>query len=87
MSRLARFPGHRYIGIRDTMRVYDCDEDDQVAELEERVLDGDLVRRNGLQSFAPDTLDEARNRGFRPPWSRVDQVPVEDPVAQPSSRP
>jgi len=87
VSRLARFPGHRFIGIRDTMRVYDCDDDDQVAELEARVLDGDLVRRNGLQSFAPDKLDEARNRGFRPPSSLVDRVPDEDPVAQPSSRP
>lgn len=66
MSRLSRFEEYRYIGTRDTMRVYDCDDGDQFAVLDERVSTEGLVGRKLLQSFAPDSLDEARNRGFRP---------------------
>ncbi|HEY6635139.1 MAG TPA: hypothetical protein VI141_05940 [Acidimicrobiia bacterium] len=66
MSRLSRFEDYRYVGARDTMRVYDCDDDAQSAELENRVRSEQLLTRDLLQSFAPDTLDEARNRGFRP---------------------
>lgn len=66
MSRLARFEFYRYIGVRDTMLVYDCDDDDQLSELEERVEQDDLMNRLLLQAFAPDNIDEARNRGFRP---------------------
>ena len=66
MSRLPRFEQYRYVGTRDTMRVYDCDDEAQFATLEERVVDEMLLTRKLLQSFAPDTLDEARNRGFHP---------------------
>ncbi len=48
------------------MIVYDCDDGDQLSLLESRVDEGDLVRRLLVSSFAPDTLEEARNRGFRP---------------------
>ena len=65
MSRLGRFGEYRYVGTRDTMRVYDCDDADQFAELEARVTEEDLVDRKLLQSFAPDSPDEARNRGFK----------------------
>ena len=65
MSRLSRFEDYRFIGIRDSMLVYDCDDADQFAELEERVEAEDLIGRKVLQSFAPDTLAEAANRGFR----------------------
>jgi len=67
MGRLRRFPDHRYIGIRDDMVVYDCDDDEQYEILNGRVEDGDLIRRCRLQAFGPDALVEARNRGFRPP--------------------
>ena len=66
MSRLSRFDDYRYIGTRDTMRVYDCDDPDQFAELSSRVAEDDLFRHNLLQSFAPDTLTEARNRSYTP---------------------
>lgn len=66
MARLARFAEYRFIGTRDTMRVYDCDDEDQFTELEQRVKEEELVDRLLLQSFAPDTVAEARNRGFRP---------------------
>lgn len=47
------------------MRLYDCDESDQFEELQKRVDSEDLVGRTMLQSFAPDTPEEAANRGFK----------------------
>lgn len=64
MGRLPRFEGHRFVGTRDTMVAYDCDDDDQLAELEERRAT--LGDGNHFQTFGPDTAAEARNRGFRP---------------------
>lgn len=66
MSRLSRFEGYRFIGVRDTMLVYDCDDEGQFEELQARVEEEDLSNRLLVQSFAPDTIVEARNRGFRP---------------------
>jgi len=66
VSRLGRFEDYRFVGARDTMRVYDCDDSHQFEELQQRIEADDLVERNVLQSFGPDTLDEARNRGFKP---------------------
>ncbi len=37
MARLRRFEDYRYIGTRDTMVFYDCDDDEQFEELEERM--------------------------------------------------
>jgi hypothetical protein len=65
MGRLRRFAEFRFVGVRDTMIVYDCDQDDQYALLAERVESDDLVAENLLSTFAPDELPEARNRGFR----------------------
>jgi hypothetical protein len=66
MARLRRFEDHRFVGDRATMTVYDCDDDTQYAELERRVSDSNLYQQNLLQTFAPDDLSEARNRGFSP---------------------
>lgn len=66
MGRLRRFEEHRFVGTRDDMRVFDCDDEDQFSRLEERATNDDLLARNLLSSIAPDTLAEARNRGFRP---------------------
>ncbi len=65
MGRLRRFEEHRFVGTRDDMRVYDCDDEAQFATLDERVTGEDLFNRNLLSAIAPDTLAEARNRGFR----------------------
>lgn len=65
MSRLARLESHRFVGTRDTMLVYDCDDDADLRELNERIETDDLIAANQIQTFAPDTLLEARNRGFR----------------------
>ena len=65
MGRLKRFEEYRYVGTRDTMRVYDCDDSEQFAALEERFQADGLLDANLVSTFAPDTLAEARNRGFR----------------------
>ena len=64
MGRLRRFEDHRFIGTRDTMGVYDCDDEAQFEVLNAR--SSELDGTNLVQTFGPDTLDEARNRGFRP---------------------
>ncbi len=65
MGRLRRFEEFRFVGVRDTMIAYDCDDQEQFAELSSRVEEEDLIGRALLSSFAPDTAAEARNRGFR----------------------
>ena len=66
MARLSRFKEHRFVGTRDDMRVYDCDDEDQFQVLSERVATEDLMAAKQLQTFAPDTPAQARNQGFRP---------------------
>lgn len=66
MGRLRRFDRHRYVGTRDTMLVYDTDDDVELAILEARTTADHLLERDLLQGFAPDTTAEAENRGFLP---------------------
>ena len=66
MSRLNRFEDHRFVGTRDDMVVYDCDDDEAAAVLEARIAEHSLLADNLLQTFGPDSLAEARNRGFSP---------------------
>ncbi|HUU61015.1 MAG TPA: hypothetical protein VMX37_01315 [Acidimicrobiia bacterium] len=66
MGRLRRFADSRFVGLRDEMRVYDCDDEAQFEALARRVEEEDLVARALMATFSPDTLAEARNRGFRP---------------------
>jgi hypothetical protein len=62
--RLRRAPEHRFVGTRDDMSVYDCDDEASFAALKERVEFEDLLGQRLLSTFAPDSLAEARNRGF-----------------------
>lgn len=66
MGRLRRFEDNRFVGLRDEMRVYDCDDEAQFELLRRRVETEDLVGHTLVAAFGPDTLAEARNRGFRP---------------------
>jgi hypothetical protein len=66
MGRLRRFQHNRFVGTRDDMLVYDCDDPADSAALEERMADRDLVAAGLLQAFGPDSLAEAANRGFGP---------------------
>ena len=60
MDRPSRFEHHRFIGDKRTQRVYDLDEYENVEVIEE------LMESEQYMSFGPDTLVEARNRGYRP---------------------
>jgi hypothetical protein len=58
VRRHSRFEHHRYVGDKRTQLVYDLDDWEDVAIVDEFV---DLGVGIG---FAPDTLAEARNRGY-----------------------
>lgn len=58
MERPVRFEHSRYVGDKRTQLVYDLDEWEDSAVIEEIVEAG-----VGL-CFGPDTLAEARNRGY-----------------------
>ena len=62
MERPARFSGSRYLGDKRTQVVYDLDVDDPAVSsaIEE------LMASEQFAAFGPDTLAEARNRGYRP---------------------
>ena len=60
MERPTRFEHTRFLGDKRTQLVYDLDEWTDEAVIEESVEQG-----VGL-CFGPDTLAEARNRGYRP---------------------
>jgi hypothetical protein len=60
MERPGRFEHFRWIGDKRTQVVYDVDNLDEEAVVEE------LLDAGTFTCFAPDTLAEARNRGYRP---------------------
>lgn len=60
MERPARFEEHRYVGDKRTQVVHDVDACDDPAVIEE------LLRAETFTCFAPDSIPEARNRGYRP---------------------
>lgn len=72
MQRPLRFEHHRFVGDKRTQLVYDLDDWDDTAVVDEFV---DLGVGIG---FAPDTLVEARNRGYtlaRPGKHRIRRKP------------
>jgi hypothetical protein len=60
MDRPSRYEHSRFLGDKRTQIVYDLDD-----ELPTEIVD-ELVASEQVLSFAPDTLAEARNRGYRP---------------------
>jgi hypothetical protein len=63
VGRPARFEDYRYLGDKRTQIVYDLDLTDEAALAP--VID-ELVQSEQFAAFSPDTLAEARNRGYRP---------------------
>jgi hypothetical protein len=59
MQRPVRFEHHRYVGDKRKQVVYDLDEWDDPAVIDE------LLQAETFICFGPDTLAEARNRGYR----------------------
>ncbi|MCC5951563.1 MAG: hypothetical protein JJU45_05655 [Acidimicrobiia bacterium] len=60
MDRPGKFEHHRWLGDKRTQVVYDLDN------LEEPDLIEELMAAESYLCFGPDTLPEARNRGYRP---------------------
>ncbi len=60
MERPRSLEGFRYVGDKRSQLVYDLDgvRDESVVE--------ELVASEQFSVFGPDTLAEARNRGYRP---------------------
>ena len=65
MKRLDRFENSRFVGYRKDMKVYDCDNEEQFSKLTAIMENLDYIKLNLIQSFSPDTIDEAKNRGFK----------------------
>ncbi|HLT70843.1 MAG TPA: hypothetical protein VKZ72_11785 [Acidimicrobiales bacterium] len=61
MERPSKFEHHRYVGDKRTQVVYDLDHTDE--EVEAAVAE--LMEAETFICFGPDTLAEARNRGYR----------------------
>ena len=65
MSRPTRFEHTRFLGDKRSQVVYDLDvldtHDPEVAEAVDELMESEQ-----FASFGPDTLAEARNRGYRP---------------------
>lgn len=65
MERSSRFEHNQYIGDKRTQVVYDIDaiegEDEKIIE--------ELMEAETFTCFGPDTLAEARNRGYKL-WSK-----------------
>ena len=62
MSRPSRFEDFRYLGDKRNQRVLDLDTEDP----HEQALIDELMASERFAVFAPDTLVEAANRGYRP---------------------
>ncbi len=64
MARPTRFEHHKYLGDKRSLVVYDLDmygsDDDVTAAVD------DVLAHETFLAFGPDTLSEARNRGYRP---------------------
>ena len=60
MTRPARFEEHRWLGDKRSQRVHDLDHVVEGCQLDE------LLASEQFAAFGPDSLPEARNRGYRP---------------------
>ena len=68
MSRPTRFEEYRFLGDKRKQVVYDLDTDDDAAQ--EAIAE--LLTSEQFAAFSPDTLAEARNRGYHPHASAAD---------------
>jgi hypothetical protein len=60
LSRPKQFEEHRYVGDKRSQRVHDLDSITEECGLAE------LLAAETFVCFGPDTLVEARNRGYKP---------------------
>ena len=64
MTRPTRFEHNRYVGDKRNQVVYDLDLADSDPDVGAAVEE--LLASEQFAAFGPDTLAEARNRGYRP---------------------
>ena len=64
MGRPTKFENNRYLGDKRSQVVYDLDLADADPTVAEAVQE--LLNAETFAAFGPDTLAEARNRGYRP---------------------
>lgn len=58
MARPTRFENHRWLGDKRSQRVHDLDAASEACRIDE------LLVSEMFASFGPDSLPEARNRGY-----------------------
>jgi hypothetical protein len=68
MTRPIRFEHNRWLGDKRTQRVHDLDNTQVACDLDE------LLASEQFAAFGPDSLAEARNRGYRPHGACVTDV-------------
>ena len=76
MARPTRFEHNRFLGDKRSLVVYDLDmygSDDDVTSAVDELLDAET-----FLAFGPDTLSEARNRGYRPDRSLKAKLDADD---------
>jgi hypothetical protein len=64
MARPTRFEHNRFVGDKRSQVVYDLDLADSDTDVAAAV--DELLASEQFAAFGPDTLAEARNRGYRP---------------------
>ena len=64
MARPTRFEHHKYLGDKRTQVFYDLDRYQEDPDVTAAV--NDVLVAETFLSFGPDTIPEARNRGYRP---------------------
>ena len=64
MGRPTRFEHNQYVGDKRTLVVYDLDLADSDPAVAAAI--DDLMASERFAAFGPDTLAEARNRGYHP---------------------
>jgi len=62
MQRPSKFEEHRWLGDKRNQVVYDLDNLDDA----EAAIIEDIMSAESFLAFGPDTLPEARNRGYKP---------------------
>ena len=63
MDRPSAFAHHRFVGDKRTQQVYDLDQVNDEEAL--AIVLNELMASERFLCFGPDTLGEARNRGYR----------------------
>ena len=70
MSRPTRFEHNRFVGDKRSQVLYDLDADD----LDQALVD-ELMNAQTYIAFGPDSVAEARNRGYRLWKGHADRTP------------